>query len=70
MVAVPASGASRPMIIRMVVDLPEPLGPRNPVTVPGRTSKLSSRTATVGPKRLVSPLAWIIGSPFRTLARA
>ena len=29
------------MIIRMVVDLPEPFGPRNPVTAPDLTSKLA-----------------------------
>src|SRR5437879_2315708 len=45
------------MISRMVVDLPDPLGPRNAVTSPCRTSKLRSRTATVGPKRFVSPCA-------------
>jgi hypothetical protein len=33
----------------MVVDLPEPFGPRKPVTVPGLTSKLSPSTATVAP---------------------
>jgi hypothetical protein len=27
--------------------LPDPLGPRKPVTLPGRTSKLSASTATV-----------------------
>ena len=43
------SGASRPMIIRIVVDLPEPLGPRNPVTTPGRTVKLSWSTASLSP---------------------
>ena len=32
----PAVGASRPRIIRIVVDLPEPWGPRKPVTRPGR----------------------------------
>ena len=46
---VPAVGASRPMIMRMVVDLPEPLGPRNPVTWPGETSKTSWSTARVSP---------------------
>ena len=35
--------------MRMVVDLPEPFGPRNPVTLPGRTSKLNRSTATVRP---------------------
>ena len=34
-VAWPASGCVSPTIIRSVVDLPAPLGPRNPVTVPG-----------------------------------
>ena len=47
--AVPDVGLSRPMIMRMVVDLPEPFGPRNPVTTPGVTSKLRSSTATVLP---------------------
>src|SRR5579859_1715720 len=52
------------MIMRIVVDLPDPFGPRKPVTVPGRTSKLSRSTATVLPKRWVSPLASItITSP-------
>ena len=43
----------------MVVVLPAPLGPRNPVTRPGRTVKLSPSTAVTGPKRLVSPSASI-----------
>ena len=59
----PAVGSSRPMIIRMVVDLPAPLGPRKPVTWPGRTSKLRSSTAVVVPYRLVRPWASIIASP-------
>lgn len=47
--AVPASGRSRPVIMRMVVDFPDPFGPRKPVTAPGRTSKPRPSTATVGP---------------------
>ena len=39
----------------MVVDFPDPFGPRKPVTIPGLTSKLSPSTATVGPYRLLSP---------------
>jgi hypothetical protein len=35
MVAVPAVGSVSPVRMRRVVDLPAPLGPRNPVTVPG-----------------------------------
>ncbi len=41
--------------MRMVVDLPEPLGPKKPVTAPGVTVKLRSSTARVLPKRLVKP---------------
>jgi hypothetical protein len=37
------------MIIRMVVDLPAPFGPRNPVTVPGAIVKLRECTAVVSP---------------------
>jgi len=33
----------------MVVDLPEPFGPRKPVTTPGSTTKLSSSTARFFP---------------------
>jgi hypothetical protein len=33
----------------MVVDFPAPFGPRKPVTVPGRTSKLRLSTAMVAP---------------------
>jgi hypothetical protein len=45
----PAVGASNPRIKRMVVDLPAPLGPRKPVTIPGFTWKLRSSTATFSP---------------------
>jgi hypothetical protein len=45
----PASGRSRPRISRIVVDFPDPFGPRKPVTVPGRTSKLSASTAGTPP---------------------
>jgi hypothetical protein len=34
---------------RMVVDLPEPFGPRKPVTTPAGNSKLSPSTATLSP---------------------
>ena len=57
---VPLVGASSPMIIRMVVDLPAPFGPRNPVTVPGLTVKSSRSTAVVSPYRFVSWCASII----------
>src|ERR1700686_414422 len=65
-VADPASGASRPMIIRIVVELPDPFGPRKPVTFPGFTSKDRSSTATVSLYRFVTPLTSItIWSPRR-----
>jgi hypothetical protein len=35
--------------MRIVVDLPAPFGPRNPVTCPGRTVKLMSLTAVFAP---------------------
>jgi hypothetical protein len=38
----------------MVVDLPALLDPRKPVTLPGRTWKLSRSTAALVPERLVS----------------
>ncbi len=49
MVALPLVGLSRPRIIRIVVDLPDPFGPRNPVTVPGRTANDRLSTASVDP---------------------
>jgi len=45
----PVSGRSNPTIIRIVVDLPAPLGPRKPVTTPGSTVKLRSSTAVWAP---------------------
>ena len=48
------------MMSRIVVDLPDPFGPRKPVTAPGCTLKLSLSTAVAGPYRLVSPCASII----------
>ena len=47
---------------RIVVLLPDPFGPRKPVTRPGWTSKLRSSTATVLPNRLVRLRTSIIGS--------
>ena len=34
---------------RIVVDLPDPFGPRKPVTMPGLTVKVRSLTAVVSP---------------------
>ena len=41
----PASGSSRPAIMRRVVVLPQPLGPSNTSSSPSSTSKLTSFTA-------------------------
>src|SRR5215469_13898327 len=65
MVAVPSSALTRPRRMRRVVVLPAPFGPRNPVTVPGVTSKLRPFTAVTGPNRLTSPRIWIVAIPAR-----
>ena len=49
---------------RMVVDFPAPLGPRKPVTMPGRTSNVRSSTATFAPYRLPRWVAVIIEAPY------
>ncbi len=54
-VAVPPEIDTSPSSMRSVVVLPEPLGPRKPVTLPGATSNLRSSTARTGPKCLDSP---------------
>ena len=48
-VTVPEVGRSSPIMRRMVVDLPAPLGPRKPVTVPGSTVKEMWSTAVLSP---------------------
>ncbi len=48
-VARPADGSASPQIIRNVVDLPAPLGPTKPVTVPGAQRNETSLTATTAP---------------------
>src|SRR5262249_37309717 len=63
-VAVPDWGRSRPRISRIVVDLPAPFGPRNPVTRPGCTVNDRFSTASVLPYRLVSVRASITRSPY------
>ena len=46
---------------RIVVDLPDPFGPRKPVTVPSATWKVKSSTTVLLPNRLVSPWTSITG---------
>src|SRR5579872_4381054 len=52
--AVPEDGASTPHNMRIVVDLPEPLGPRKPHISPARISNETASTATNVPKLRVS----------------
>src|SRR5262249_24696062 len=57
---VPEVGRSSPRIIRIVVDLPAPFGPRNPVTTPGFTWKSIPSTAVLSPKTFISDRASIM----------
>jgi len=46
------------MIMRMVVDLPAPFGPRNPVTVPGAIVKLRECIAAAFTPVVIRFLHW------------
>src|ERR1043166_5567362 len=46
----PAEGGMKPVIMRIVVDLPAPLGPRNPSTSPFSTVNETPLTAVIAPK--------------------
>ena len=50
--AVPEVGSMSPQSMRMVVDLPAPLAPRNPKISPRATVKFTPSTALNGPKFL------------------
>src|SRR5664280_3655737 len=52
-VAEPDVGSRRPVSIRIVVDLPEPFGPRKPKTFPRGISNDTRSTAVKSPKRRV-----------------
>ena len=58
----PASGADSPTSIRIVVVLPAPFGPRNPVTVPGSQRNETSLTTVRPPRRFVRPVASIMAA--------
>src|SRR6185312_6647462 len=47
--------------MRIVVDLPAPLGPKSPKHTPTGTSRSSPSTAVIGPKRLTTPRSDIAG---------
>jgi hypothetical protein len=51
-----------PSSIRIVVVLPEPLGPRKPYTLPVGTTRSSPSTTAVCPRRFVSPFVSIANS--------
>src|SRR3712207_7877506 len=61
----PDVAGTRPVIIRIVVVLPAPLGPRKPVTVPGSSSNETASTTVRSPYFLVSPLTVIIAGLLR-----
>ncbi len=44
-----STSPTRSMTMRIVVDSPEPFGPRKPVTIPGVTLNVRSSTAVVVP---------------------
>src|SRR5574340_329541 len=54
----PSSGARMSMIIRIVVVLPAPLGPRRPKIPPWGISSERFRTAVWPANRLVTPTSW------------
>ena len=54
-VTLPASGMTRPTMLRMSVLLPAPFGPSNPMHSPGFKSRETPSTAVSSPKRLISP---------------
>ena len=68
-VAVPAVGRVSPRTQRIVVVLPEPLGPRKPVTRPGSTVTVRSSTASRVRYCLVSPSSSITRPAWRTRGR-
>ena len=57
----PASGLSSVVRIRTAVVLPAPFGPSSPSTWPRSIERSTPRSASVSPKRLVSPSATTVG---------
>jgi len=55
-VIAPAVGCSKPAIIRRVVVLPQPDGPRNDTNSPFAADRLKSCTAWNSPKRFWTPV--------------
>src|SRR5258706_3861556 len=63
--AVPCVGTTSVEIIRNVVVLPAPLGPRSPVMAPSGAVKVTWRTASTSPKRFARSWTSIIRSLLR-----
>src|SRR5947207_14158891 len=61
----PEVGLSRPAMIRIVVVLPAPFGPRKPWISPGATSRLTPSTAVKAPYFLTRFSTRIIALPRR-----
>ena len=53
----PAVGFSNPAIIRSVVVLPQPDGPRNDTNSPFSTARLKSMTAATSPNSFCTPVS-------------
>ena len=62
MVTLPLVGGRKPVIMRMVVDLPAPLGPRKPSTSPRSTANDTPSTARLAPNTLVKFSTLIIAA--------
>src|SRR6266568_2218202 len=62
----PALGGMKPVIMRIVVDLPAPLGPRKPITLPFPTSNETPSTARFGPKDLLR-FSTLITAPLQNI---
>jgi hypothetical protein len=60
MVRVPSLTSSSPAIMRSVVDLPQPDGPRRIANVPSSTRNETSSTPIASPQRLVMPLSSMV----------
>ena len=56
-VILPAVGISNPAIMRRVVVLPQPDGPRNETNSPRSAARLKSATAATSPKRFWTPVS-------------
>src|SRR5882757_4312073 len=65
----PASGVSKPAIMRSNVVLPQPEPPKRANSSPRRMSRSTPSTATIAPKRLLAPAMLTIGSALKSSSR-